>query len=274
MSAQTRISAAFEDALRLPLDSSSRYIVFSDCHRSTGKANDNYLKNEYLFLAAMSHYLRNGFTYLELGDGDELWENRSIEKIEEVHENSFAVMSHFCCENRMYSVYGNHDITKKNLTCTGFRFYSGIILEDCRHKKDIYLTHGHQASILNSTLWPFAHFLVRCVWSPLEQLGIPDPTSAAKNNTRKNKTEKTLTHWAKTHNHILITGHTHRPMIGTRDAPYCNSGSCVHPAGITGIEIQNRCMTLVKWSIGAREDLTLYAKREVLGKTVCVDDYC
>ena len=62
-------------------------------------------------------------------------------------------------------------------------------------------------------------------------------------------------------------------MIGTKEAPYCNTGSCVHPAGITGIEIQNRCITLVKWSVGTRDDLSLYAMREVLGETICIDEY-
>ena len=67
-----RISNAFEGALRLPLCPCSKYILLSDCHRGVGNANDNFLSNEYLYLAALQHYFRRGFTYLELGDGDEL----------------------------------------------------------------------------------------------------------------------------------------------------------------------------------------------------------
>ena len=62
-------------------------------------------------------------------------------------------------------------------------------------------------------------------------------------------------------------------MIGTKESPYCNTGSCIHPTGITGIEIENRCLTLVKWSTQARADLTLQAAREVLGDTICLDAY-
>lgn len=293
MSADRRLAASFREALRLPLNRSSRYIIMSDCHRGTGRTGDNFLKNEYLYLAALEFYFRAGFTYLELGDGDELWENRSLKKIKEVHGPSFRMMSRYYNAGRMYALYGNHDIIKKRNSfpekyfqsfycdytaghqplCPGIVFYSGIILQDAERKKDIYLTHGHQADILNSTLWPLSRFLVRYVWRPLEALGIPDPTSAAKNNTKKEKSERTLTQWAKDNNCMLITGHTHRPMIGTKEAPYCNSGSCVHPSGITGIEIENRCLTLVKWSTQAREDQSLYAAREVLGKTVCLDDY-
>ena len=62
-------------------------------------------------------------------------------------------------------------------------------------------------------------------------------------------------------------------MIGTRESPYCNTGSCIHPSGLTAIEIEKRCLTLVKWSMQARSDLVLQASRETLGHTVCIDEY-
>lgn len=289
-----RLSHAFDNALLLPLHQCSKYVLFSDCHRRTGTANDNFLKNEYLYLAALHYYYHKGFTYLELGDGDELWENRSMRKIKEIHMQTFEILSQYYKSGRMYSVYGNHDI-EKHLTRfrqkhfhTYYRdqtmqehplfpditFYSGIILQDEKQKKDIYLTHGHQADALNSTFWPISRFLVRYVWRPLEKLGIPDPTSAAKNNTKKKKSEQRLAKWAARNDHLLVTGHTHHPMIGTKQSPYCNTGSCIHPSGITCIEIERRCLTLIKWSTQARYDLTLQAAREMLGQTVCIDDYC
>lgn len=289
----TRISKSFDEALCLPLKKCSKYILLSDCHRGTGSANDNFLKNEYLYLAALNYYYCRGFTYLELGDGDELWENRSLAKIKDMHVQSFRMMSRYYSGGRLYVIYGNHDMVKKQPDfrqkyfqsfyceramqelplCPGIRFYSGIILRDEEHKKDIYLTHGHQADPLNSTFWRLSRFLVRYVWKPLEGLGVPDPTSAAKNNIKKKKSEERLTRWAVENGHLLVTGHTHHPMIGTKESPYFNTGSCIHPSGITGIEIENRCLTLVKWSTQAAADLTLQATREVLGETVCVDDY-
>lgn len=293
LSGYARISGAFDNAPRLPLHQRSKYILFSDCHRGIGNANDNFLKNEYLYLAALEYYYRRGFSYVELGDGDELWENRSFRKIKEMHMQSFDLLSRYYAAGRMYAVYGNHDIeksqarfTKKHFhtcycdprlherpLCPGITFYSGIILQDEKRKKDIYLTHGHQADLLSSTFWPLSRFLVRYIWRPLEKLGIPDPTSAAKNNRKKKSAERLLAKWAADNGHLLVTGHTHHPMIGTKHSPYCNTGSCVHPAGITCIEIENRCLTLVKWSTRARPDLTLHAAREVLGKPVCVDEY-
>lgn len=293
MNYRRRLLKTFRDAPSLPLSERCRYVLISDCHRGNGSTNDNFLKNQHLYLAALKHYYEKGFTYIELGDGDELWENRSMEQIIDVHSSVFRLLSKFYAEKRLYMLYGNHDIVKKtsqktgacfeSYTCPspeygpplfpGILFYSGLILRDAEHKKDIYLTHGHQTDFLNSSLWRLSRFLVRYLWGPAELLGFHDPTSAAKNNKRKRKTEEKLTEWAKKEQHILITGHTHRPMIGTADAPYCNTGSCVHPHGITCIEIEHRCMTLVKWTLDVRKDKSLFVAREVLADRICIDDY-
>ena len=45
---------------------------------------------------------------------------------------------------------------------------------------------------------------------------------------------------------------------------YLNAGSCVHPYGITGIEITDMQLTLVKWKMATRPDLSLFVAREVL----------
>lgn len=273
MSTFSRLNSAFKEAPVLPLTEVSRYVLVSDCHRGTGTSADNFLKNQHLYLAAMQYYFRQCYTYIELGDGDELWENRSLSQIHSAHSSTFNLLSLFLAQDRLYMLYGNHDIVKKNLeVIPGIPYYEGLILRDCHCRRDIYLTHGHQADFLNSTLWPFSRFLVRYVWKPLELIGVLDPTSAAKNNTKKRKTERLLARWALHKNCILITGHTHRPMIGYADSPYCNCGSCVHPGSITCIEIQNRCLTLVKWTLTAHSDLSLYVTREALTDAFCIDD--
>lgn len=292
MSCSARLDKSFRDALTLPLDEGSRYILLSDCHRGAGRVNDNFLKNEFLYIAALKHYDRRGFTYLELGDGDELWENRSMEKIKEAHPHSFEMLARFFQQGRFYGVYGNHDMVKKQpefsgnhccsyycdralcdcALCPGMHFYPAIILKDARGGRDVCLTHGHQADLLNSTFWRLSRFLVRYLWKNLEALGVPDPTSAAQNTRRKGTSEEKLARWAQKRGCVLICGHTHRPMAGTEASFYFNTGSCVHPAGITGIEIEKRCITLVKWSVETENDMTLRVGREVLGETVCLDD--
>lgn len=272
MSFRSRMADSCKQALTLPLYPESKYILFSDCHRGDGRADDNFLKNEFLYLAALRYYEHAGFTYLELGDGDELWENRSLDKIRQMHPHSFEMLAKYQRKDRLYLIYGNHDMVKKDAAfCKKYldcRSYPGIFLQDSLHEKDIFLTHGHQADLMNSTFWKVNRFLVRYLWKNLELLGVPDPTSAAKNNTRKERAEKRLTTWAAENGVILIAGHTHRPMTGSGKSPFFNTGSCVHPAGITGIEIEDRCITLVKWSLGTRSDQTVYVKRETLGERV------
>lgn len=292
MSYQSRLSHSFDSAPVLPLNQTSRYVLFSDCHRGCANSNDNFLKNQHLYFSALKHYYQNGFTYIELGDGDELWENRKMEQIIEVHNNIFWLLSRFAKEKRLYLIYGNHDMEKKKTSystchcshyfCTDtqqmqplfpdMKYYSGIILEDISGLK-LYLTHGHQADLLNSVFWKLSRFLVRYVWKPLEHAGVLDPTSAAKNNHRKNVTEQRLSSWAEEKHQILISGHTHRPRLGGADSYYFNTGSCVHPRCITCIEIQNRTLTLCKWTVNTRSNHTLYVAREVLADPLSLSEY-
>lgn len=286
-----RLEKAFNQAQVLPMTDSSRFVLFSDCHRGDGSWGDNFLKNQHLFTAALQYYFDKGYIYVELGDGDELWENRSMKQIIEVHSNIFRLLSKFYQNNRLYMLYGNHDIVKKNKQlCSCFehcfcteqqkniplfpdiQFYSGLILRDQMSDTDIYLTHGHQVDFLNSTLWPLARFLVRYLWRPLEQLGIQNPTSAAKNSKRKQRAEQRLCQWAKEYHRILITGHTHRALTGSDEAPCFNTGSCVYPNYITCIELIHRRITLVKWSVQTQADGTLYVGRQILREPIMLDD--
>lgn len=282
----SRLSKAFKNAPILPLTSCSRYIIISDCHRGNGSANDNFLKNQNIYLTAIQYYYQHGFTYIELGDGDELWENRNMREIIEANNNIFRILSLFYSQNRLYMLYGNHDMEKKTrgysskIYSTYFchdtqciqplfpelSFYEGLILKNDSADKMLYLTHGHQASFLNSTLWKIARFLVRYFWKPLEHFGVSDPTSAAKNNICKDKTEKRLIKYCHTTNQRFITGHTHRPRLNPSEPNYMNTGSCVHPGCITCLEIENNTISLVKWCFSVKKDRTLYIAREVLSK--------
>ena len=267
MSYFSRLHKTFEGAIKLPLYPSSKYVLFSDCHRGTGTSNDNFLKNRNLYLAALKHYYHAGYTYIELGDGDELWENRSIQQIVEAHENIFSQLCCFHRKGRLYMLYGNHDMVKKKQAfLPDIPFYPGIILENllAPDAQDLYLTHGHQADLFNSTLWPVTRFLVRYLWRPLEHYGVLDPTSAAKNYTRKQTCEKRLQAFAKKEQILLITGHTHRPTLTETDLSYCNSGSCIHPYSITCLEIERGSITLAKWMLTVRPDRSLYVTRETL----------
>ena len=286
MSYDSRLSAAFKNAPVLPLNGCRRYCLISDCHRGDGSSNDNFLKNQTLYFTALKYYYANGFTYIELGDGDELWENRRMSQIIEIHNNVFWLFSLFHRQNRLYLLYGNHDIEKKKpgyssrvcktYFCTDtqcceelfpdFDFHEGLILENRSRSYRLYLTHGHQADFWNSTGWRITRFLVRYLWRPLEHFGVLEPTSAAKNYTRKDHVEQRLADYASKNNISLVTGHTHRPRLDPGAPSYMNTGSCVHPRCITCIEIQGSTALLVKWTYDTRRDNSLYVSREVLSQ--------
>lgn len=265
MSYAKRLDRAFREAPLLSITNDTKYVFFSDCHRGNGTTNDNFLKNENAYLAAIEYYYKNDYCYIEVGDGDELWENRKFEQIAEIHEKVFSLLSCFQKENHMYMLYGNHDMVKKDTP----NIYEAIILHSENPSIQLRVTHGHQADFLNSVLWKLARFLVRYFWSPLESFGILDPTSAAKNNTRRKKIERKLIYYAKENECLILCGHTHRPVLGSSTSPHFNCGSCVHPNSITCIELDGLHIKLVRWHTCVKSDVCadtypLYICREVL----------
>jgi UDP-2,3-diacylglucosamine pyrophosphatase LpxH len=286
-----RIDKAYRAAQDFPLNDASKVVIMSDCHRGSGNLADDYAKNETIYYAALRAYDRQKYTYIELGDGDELWECRSMTEITAAHKDIFQLLAHFYHEDRLFMLYGNHDIRKKydpmlmsfllgesgKTTAPlfpGIRFLESLRLSYGTDGYVLFLLHGHQADFLNDTLWRLARFLVRYVWQPLELIGFSDPTSAAKNNKTKEKVEKRLLGWAEAHGMPLMAGHTHRPVFP--DPPtgkYFNDGCCVHPYGINAVEISLGSIALVRWGEMTREDGTLFVGKEIVAGPCKLKDY-
>lgn len=271
MSYYKRLDRAFQNATILPLTPHTKYVFFSDCHRGAGTNNDNFLKNCSCYTAALQYYYQYGFTYVENGDGDELWENKSLSQIQEIHGDVYSKLADFRRLGRLYMLWGNHDMVKKNT------LYEGLIFRSSELTRELRVTHGHQADFLNSVLWRIARFLVRYLWTPLEAFGVLDPTSAAKNHRKGNRLTKRYLSYALSRNCFLMTGHTHKPTLCTTTSPYCNCGSCVHPRCITCIELCGYNISLVKWVMCAEKSehfgkiyaqcpptVPVYIKREIL----------
>jgi hypothetical protein len=72
MASQERLTRAFIEAQRIPFnDQSSLFslvIAISD-----NSFADDFASNRNVYFHAMTQYYNDGFTYFELGDGDELW---------------------------------------------------------------------------------------------------------------------------------------------------------------------------------------------------------
>ena len=288
------LTKVFHSSEEVLFDDSSKIVIMSDCHRGDGSWGDNFSNNQNLYFAALNFYYDKEFTYIELGDGDELWENRNLEQIIAIHSNVFWLLSKFYHEDRLYMLYGNHDMVKKKsdyvaYKCNTFydesikkcvpllpniKFHEGLILKNTETGNKIFLTHGHQVDFLNYNLWKLARFLVRYLWRPLELVGFRDPTSASKNYEKKNVIEKHLANWAEKEKQMIIAGHTHRPVFPRLGEPlYFNDGSCIHPRCITAMEIQDGEISLVKWCLMTRKDQSLYVGREILAGPVKLQNY-
>jgi UDP-2,3-diacylglucosamine pyrophosphatase LpxH len=265
-----RLTDVFQNAKRIDFDDESKFILFSDSHRGDNGWADDFAHNQLLFFHALCWYFERGYTYIEVGDGDELWENRDFSVIRHEHKHIFEQMQLFHQKQRLYLIWGNHDIERKDKKIVEeqlFTFYDtrertkkdlfpgievveGLVLKHSGTGKELFLVHGHQGSFESEYIWPVSRHVVGRFWKPLQVFGFNDPTRPSQNVKKRHEVETKIQDWIRANgNQPLICGHTHRSWFSdpTEDAAYFNTGSCVHPRCITGIEIAGGEIQLIKW---------------------------
>lgn len=295
MSTEIRFNKAFGNAVTIPFDDHSKFIIFSDCHRGDNSFADDFANNRNTYFHALKEYHKQGFTYIELGDGNELWENIHFKNIFEAHKNVFLLLKEFHDENRLHMVYGNHDLIynsqheikkhydswrdpnsgKQVPLMPGLKYHEALLLRHTDTGQEIFMAHGHQADWWNHRFWPLSRLMVQILWRPLQVVGISDPTSPAKNNKELYRVERRIKKWILKNNSIMtITGHTHRPRFPEPgEIPFFNDGSCVFPRSITGIEIEQGTICLVKWYVDTTDQGFLQVVRTVLEGPRKLNDY-
>ena len=182
----------------------TKIIVMSDMHRGDGSGADDFAHNSLLYKCALGYYYKQGFTYIELGDAEELWENRAFDQIYITHTSIYDRIKDFHDPNpektRYIKIWGNHDVEwrteqyRKNWLSglfPGIQIYEAVVLNE-----DILLWHGHQADpTCRGTGGAFSKFFVRNFWPAMQKCGFKDPTRAANNPGRSNEIDKTLNNW-------------------------------------------------------------------------------
>lgn len=286
------------EAKYISFDDDSKIVFISDAHRGDGGYSDSLRMNDNVYKAALNYYYDNGFTLIELGDGDELWKNKNCLDIAYSYRDVFEILKKFNDENRLHMVYGNHDIVKSNDNfvkkqkkvceniCEGFgdkmiqlyestKFYEGVILNYTPLNKEIYAFHGHQLDIINCNLWRVSRFLVRYIWRFLEGVaGFKAPTSPAKNYDKGDKIDKRLEQYAMKEKKMIICGHTHNDrMPKPGEGLYFNDGCCVFPSAVTSLEIKEGQIELIKWRIDVNEENHLYINKSKIAGPEKISDY-
>jgi UDP-2,3-diacylglucosamine pyrophosphatase LpxH len=267
-----RLTEVFKASRVIPFDDSSRFIFFSDLHRGDDSRADAFAGNKELFLGALTHYYHKGFTYVEVGDGDELWKNQQFSDILRAHASVFDLLHMFEQRERLHIIVGNHDIQNsrhQQVEKDGILAEEGLVLRHAKTGQKIFVVHGHQADYTSDRLSAVSRFMVRHVWKRLQVLGLVKASSPSRRIQERTKMqiEGRIIEWVQAYRHIVICGHTHHPRFtGYGATPYFNTGSCVYSGYITGIEIQDGELALVKWTHGSNGRLqpAPHIRRELL----------
>jgi UDP-2,3-diacylglucosamine pyrophosphatase LpxH len=264
--ARQRLAHSLASAVPVSFDDTSRIVFFSDLHRGDGGTGDKFLRNRDLFLATLGHYFDDGYTYIEVGDGDELWVNGNFEDIQRAHRPVFDQLQAFNRDARLYLLVGNHD-TFNNFQHQqekdGIPTYQSLLLRHATCDRQILVLHGHQADLTSSRYYALTRLFCRSIWKRLQahpdvknyEDAIQDSNRLAEMQRRRypftgqgKRIEQRLIEWVADTEQAIICGHTHQPAFpGRISPPYFNSGSCISPGSITGLELKNGELSLVRW---------------------------
>jgi UDP-2,3-diacylglucosamine pyrophosphatase LpxH len=290
-----RLSEAYEQALQIPFNDEDRFVIMGDAHRGDSSLSDDFSKNQSIYLHALNYYYDRGFTLIENGDGDELWEHRHFSFIYYAHQDIFEMMRKFYLDQRFFMIYGNHNMymrdpkyvedhywkvhdlaaEKRVDLFPGMHAYEAIRLHYNDTGKDIFIAHGHQGDYLNDQFGTFASFLMRYIWRWFHLVGFQNPSSPARSRAKRRKIEKKYLKFVEHTGQFTIMGHTHRHVFSYPqvDLPYFNSGTAVRPSMITAIEIMGGTISMVEWRIFPNIKGILQVKRRVLDGPVSLSKY-
>jgi UDP-2,3-diacylglucosamine pyrophosphatase LpxH len=265
---QGRLDHVLETAAEIPFDDTSKIVLLSDVHRGDKSDGDSFAPNEALFMHALRHYYQDGFTYIELGDGDDVWQAGRFSAIREAYPQVFMLLRQFRRKNRLHLIFGNHEIQGRGyrpVQKDDLAAEEGLVLRHRRSGQRLFVVHGHQMDVWCDQLSSIGRPAARLIYTTLNLLGFGTSTvSAAPSQAdgtliqklsqwyrnQQEKLTQQLVDWARNKRQLIIAGHTHLPgFAANRREPYFNTGCCVNPGYVTGIEIQNGSIGLVKWFV-------------------------
>jgi hypothetical protein len=287
---------------------SGKFIILSDQHKGAKDLADDFRNTESNFMKTLQHYYEQGFTFINLGDCEELWE-ATPSKVIEKNRVTLLEEARFLASGRYHRIYGNHDLEwnyeiqrtlfLKPIFGSKLAVNQGYCLSQHIKKKHSpfslpMVTKGDQRSDGNA----FSKWFVAAIWTPIQRLLEIQVDRISDSFELVDKHNILMYEWSVTQNNLLfISGHTHKPVFASLDhmdrlvkqlelakaennteliqsitsemekrkleyagkqilktmakPSYFNSGCCCYPDGdLTGIEIADGFIRLVKWKTG------------------------
>ncbi|MDF2187046.1 metallophosphoesterase [Paraflavitalea sp. CAU 1676] len=206
----------------------AKYIVFSDQHKGCKDFADDFAPAETNYRRALQHYFDQGYTFINIGDCEELWENTPKAVIE---SNRLTLLeeARFLQEDRYYRVFGNHDLEwnyliqqnqyLKPIFGEKFKVHEGVLLKT-RYKNQeyaVFLTHGHQGD-KKSDGNPFSKWVVAAIWTPIQRFLEVTINTTSDSFELVDRHNIMMYEWSATQkNLVFISGHTHKPVFASLD---------------------------------------------------------
>ncbi|RNL52483.1 metallophosphoesterase [Pedobacter jejuensis] len=208
------------------IKSADKFIILSDQHKGARDFADDFALAERNYLTALEYYNQEEFSYINLGDSEELWENL-LESVIKNNKKTFEAEKLFINRGAFTKIFGNHDLYWDNDPLSQFnlkriygkviRIYEGAILRFNNEGKslDVFLTHGHQGDLQSDGNW-FSKWFVSTIWAPLQSYLKINPNTPAYSNQLKTVHNALMYSWvSKQKDMALITGHTHQPVFAS-----------------------------------------------------------
>lgn len=294
MNTGKRLDKVLENAPIIEIDETSKLIIFGDVHRGDNSMSDEFAHNQNLYYFALKQYYNQGYTYIEVGDGDELWEHAKFNHIRSAHSDVFCVLKDFFEDQRFVLLYGNHNMSlkkphfvekylyefedeffdEKSSLFPGIQVHEGVVLKYKKTEQKFLTIHGHQGDLMNDQLWMISMLTLRYFWRFMHIVGFQNPSSPAKNRAKRHKIEASFSKWIDKNHINIICGHTHRPKFPKANKPgYFNTGCCIHPRCINGIEIHHGMIMLVDWRIRPNDNGELTINKKIIRGPIPIEAF-
>ena len=238
-----------------------RYVIFSDLHKGTRHPKtDDFHRKDAFYCDALRYYHGQDYRLVLNGDIEEGWKDSYDQIVDAYEGTAFAMEREFASHpQRYFRTFGNHDdswadprLVDRYLKPVfgALKVYPAIVLG-----QRIIIAHGHQGDFNSDRTSWISQRVIRYVWRPLQYLtGLQNQRRDSRNHTEYSPRDSHLAAWARANRMILIAGHTHRPMLTMLNGEnasvhYLNDGCAVHDDAITGLELDQGEIRLVKWDV-------------------------